>query len=79
MTKKILAAHQQSTNLLNGLPLEKGITGVIVRIRKLGQQELSGASFEPVELKRKISPASDMALYMTVSLYVTTYYKASGT
>lgn len=76
MTKKILAAHQQSTKLLNGLPLEKGIIGVISRIRKLGEKELSGASYEPVELKRKISPAIDMALYTTVSLYVTTYYKS---
>lgn len=29
MTKKILAVHQQSTKILNGLPLEKGITGVL--------------------------------------------------
>lgn len=29
MTKKILAVHQQSTKLLNELPLEKGITGVL--------------------------------------------------
>lgn len=76
MTKKILSAHQQSTKLLSGLPLEKGIVGVISRIRKLGEKELSGATYEPVELKRKISPATDMALYMTVSQYVTTYYKS---
>lgn len=76
MTKKILSAHQQSTKLLSGLPLEKGIIGVISRIRKLGEKELSGATYEPVELKRKISPATDMALYMTVSQYVTTYYKS---
>lgn len=76
MTKKLLSAHQQSTKLLSGLPLEKGIIGVISRIRKLGEKELSGATYEPVELKRKISPATDMALYTTVSLYVTTYYKS---
>lgn len=76
MTKKLLSAHQQSTKLLSGLPLEKGIIGVISRIRKLGEKELSGATYEPVELKRKISPATDMALYMTVSQYVTTYYKS---
>jgi len=76
MTKKILAAHQQSARLLDGLPLGRGIIGVISRIRKLREKELSGISYEPVELKRKIHPASDMALYTTVSLYVTTYYKS---
>lgn len=75
MTKKLLAAHQQSTKLLDGLPLEKGIVDAISRIRKLGEKELFGATYEPVALKRKISPSTDMALYITVSQYVTTYYK----
>lgn len=45
MTKMLLAAHQQSMKLLSDLPLEKGIIGVISRIRKLGEKELSGATY----------------------------------
>lgn len=76
MTKKLFAAHQQSTKLLSGLRLEKWIIGVISRIRRLGEKELSGATYEPVELRRKISPATDMALYLIVSQNVTMYYKS---
>lgn len=73
-TKKILSAHKQSVHLLDGLPLEKGITSVIIKIKTLGEKELSNASFDPKELKQKIDPAQDMALYLAVNSYVTIYF-----
>ena len=58
--KTVLSTHKQSIRLLDDLPLEKGIVGVIKRIRKLGEKELSDASFEPKEVKQKLSPSQDM-------------------
>ncbi len=37
--KTVLSTHKQSIRLLDDLPLEKGIVGVIKRIRKLGEKE----------------------------------------
>jgi len=72
--KTVLSTHKQSIRLLDDLPLEKGIVGVIKRIRKLGEKELSDASFEPKEVKQKLSPSQDMVLYNAVTNYVTTYF-----
>lgn len=47
---------QQSVHLLDDLPLEKGIVGVIRRVKKLGEKEPVGASFDPQEIKQKLSP-----------------------
>ena len=72
--KKILAAHQQNIQLLDDLPLEKGIVGVISKVKKLKEKDLSNASLDPKEIKQKLKPTDDMALYVTVNAYVTTYY-----
>lgn len=72
--KNILSTHKQSVHLLDDLPLEKGIVGVIKKVKKLGEKELSGASLDPKEIKQKLSPTQDMALYIAVNGYVTTYY-----
>ena len=37
--KKILAAHQQNIQLLDDLPLEKGIVGVISKVKKLKERK----------------------------------------
>lgn len=42
--------------------------------QKLGEKELVGASLDPKEIKQKLSPSQDMALYIAVNGYVTTYY-----
>lgn len=72
--KNILSTHKQSVHLLDDLPLEKGIVGVIRKVKKLGEKELVGASLDPKEIKQKLSPSQDMALYIAVNGYVTTYY-----
>lgn len=73
--KAVLSTHKQSIHLLDSLPLEKGIVGVINRIKKLGEKELSDASLDPKEIKQKLSPSQDMALYLAVNSYVTTYFR----
>lgn len=72
--KKILVAHQQSIQLLDDLPLEKGIVGVISKVKNLKEKDLADASLDPKEIKQKLKPADNMALYITVNTYVTTYY-----
>ncbi len=72
--KKMLSAHRQSVHLLDDLPLEKGIIGVIGKISKLGEKELENASLDPKEIKQKLSPARDTAIYILVNGYVTTYF-----
>lgn len=73
--KNLLSTHKQSVHLLDSLPLERGIVGVISRIKKLGEKELSDASLDPKEIKQKLSPSQDMALYLAVNNYVTTYFR----
>ena len=72
--KAVLVAHKQSAHLLDDLPLEKGITGVITRIQKLKETDLAEAALDPKELNKKIDPTKDLTLYLSVNLYVTTYF-----
>ena len=72
--KKILVAHQQSVQLLDDLPLEKGIVGVISKVKNLKGKDLADASLDPKEIKQKLKPSDNMVLYTTVSAYVTAYY-----
>lgn len=72
--KKILVGHNKNIQLLDDLPLEKGIVSVISRIPKLKEKELSAVSFDPKELHQKLRPSENIALYITVKTYVTTYY-----
>lgn len=72
--KKMLIASNQSSLLLEPMPLEKGIVGVIRKIKKLGEKDLLDASLDPKEIRDKIDPAAYFALYRTVKTYVDTYY-----
>jgi hypothetical protein len=72
--KNVLTTHKQSVRLLDDLPLEKGITGVITRIKKLKEKDLIQAALDPKELNKKIDPSQDLALYLSVNNYVTTYF-----
>lgn len=72
--KKILVGHQQNIQLLDGLPLEKGVLGVISKVKNLKEKDLTDASLDPKEIKQKLKPTDDIALYFTVNTYVTTYY-----
>ena len=60
--------------LLDGMPLEKGIVGVISKIKNLHEKDLMDPSLEPKDIRDKISPAKNLVLYHTVKGYVDTYY-----
>ena len=72
--KKLLEAHNQSVSLLEDLPLEKGITGVINKVKKLKEKDLADASLEPKEIKQKLKRADDIVLYNQVNMLATTYF-----
>ena len=72
--KNVLSTHEQSIETLEDLPLEAGITGVVTRIKKLKERDLADAALDPKELTKKIDPATDMAIYLSVRTYVTTYF-----
>lgn len=73
-TKKVLEGHNQNVTLLDDLPLEKGIIGVIKKIKKLKEKDLTEASLEPKEIRQKLNPSDDFALYCQVKFFVTTYF-----
>lgn len=68
--KKALTTYRQSVRLLDDLPFEKGITGIIIRIKKLKEKDLIQAALDPKELGKKIDPAQDLVLYLSVNNYV---------
>lgn len=72
--KKILIARNQSMRLLDGMPLEKEIIGVMSRIKKLKEKDLLDPSLDPKNIRDKLVPDDNLALYNTVKGYVDTYY-----
>ena len=72
--KKLLETRAQNLSLIDALPLEKGIVRAIGKIKKLNEKELADASLDPKEIRQKLRPADNIALYQTVNLYVTTYF-----
>ena len=48
--------------------------GVISKVKNLKEKDLADASLDPKEIKQKLNPADNIALYITVNTYVTTYY-----
>ena len=72
--KKILVLHSQSVSLLDDLPLEKGISGVIGKVAKLKEKDLVNASLDPKEIRQKIDSSENYVLYNTVTNYVSTYF-----
>lgn len=73
--KNVLSTHKKMVYLLDDLPLEKGIVGVIIRIQKLSEKELSNISFDPKEIRQKIDSLKNLHLYLAVKNYVTTYFQ----
>ena len=73
--KSVLSDHQQSVDMLESLNLDNGITNVIKKAAKLGEKDLKDASLDPKEIKQKLSPTEDAALYYTVNGYVTVYFR----
>lgn len=72
--KKILIAHKQSMRLLDGMPLEKEIVGVISKIKKLKEKDLLDPSLDPKDIRDKLAPDDNLVLFNTVKGYVDTYY-----
>ena len=72
--KKMLLAQKNISQLIDSLPLEKGIASVISRIKKLNEKELVDAAFDPKEIREKLDPAEGYVLYKTISDYVSTYF-----
>lgn len=72
--KKMQSSHRKMVQLLDDLPLEKGIAGVIGRIKQLKEKDLTDASLDPKEIKQKIDPDVEYQLFRTVNDYVLTYY-----
>ena len=73
--KNVLSTHKKMVYLLDDLPLEKGIVGVIIRIQKLSEKDLSNISFDPKEIRQKIDSLKNLHLYLAVKNYVTTYFQ----
>ena len=72
--KTALVTHHQSIKLIDDIKLDKGITGVIVRIKKLNMKDLETATMDPKEIKKKVGPEDDVSLYIMVNNYVNTYF-----
>ena len=72
--KKLLLAHHKSVELLDELPLEKGVVGVLKKVKNLKEKDLVAASLDPKEIQQKLKPSDNIALYLTVNNYVTAYY-----
>lgn len=72
--KKILMAHYNSVQLLDELPLEKGVVGVLKKIKNLKEKDLATASLDPKKIQQKLTPTDNMVLYVTINAYVTAYY-----
>lgn len=72
--KKVLETHSHSVTLLDDLPLERGIAGVIGKIKKLKEKDLAEASLEPKEIKQKLNSSDNLILYNQVTYLVMTYF-----
>ena len=72
--KAALITHHQSIKLIDDIRLDAGITGVIVRIKKLNMRDLEKATMDPKEIKKKVVPEDDVSLYIMVNNYVNTYF-----
>lgn len=72
--KKVLEGHNHNVTLLDDLPLERGIVGVIGKIKKLKEKDLVEASLEPKQIKQKLNPSDNFVLYNQVNYLVMTYF-----
>lgn len=72
--KKLLVARKQSARLLDDMPLERGIIGVITKIKRLNEEDFLDPSLDPKDIRSKLDPKENYPLYATVKGYVDTYY-----
>lgn len=72
--KKIIVARNQSMRLLDGMPLEKEIIGVMKKIKKLKEKDLLDPSLDQKDIREKLNPDDNLVLFKTIKDYVDTYY-----
>lgn len=72
--KKLLETHSSAVSMLDNLPLEAGIISVIKKVSKLKEEDLVAASLDPKEIKQKVKPSDDFALYNQVNMFVSMYF-----
>lgn len=73
-SKRSLSIQMESIIELSTIELEKGLTNVITNIRKLKQQDFFDLTMDPQEIKEKINPNKNFALYNQVYMTVMTYF-----
>jgi len=72
--KKLLDGNNYSKTLIDDINLEKGIIGVLHKVKNLKQIELVEASMDPKEIKKKLDPDDNFTLYAQVNFFVSTYF-----
>ena len=72
--KKALSSRMQSMIDLDTIQLEKGLTNVIIQLKKLKETDLFALTMDPKELVEKIDKSTDIHLYLQVNNYVITYF-----
>ena len=72
--KKLLNGNNHSKSLVDEMYFEKGIVGVLQKVKNLKQKDLEEASMDPKEIKQKLNQDADAALYMQVNAMVSTYF-----
>ena len=72
--KRLLIASQQSKKLLDDMPLEEGIIGVVSKIKKIDSIDPDDISLDPKDVSQKLNPSDDFVLYNTVHGFVTSYF-----
>lgn len=72
--KKILSNRVQNVELLDNINLEKGIVGVLKKIKDIKETEVYDSSYDPKKVSQKIDRKQNWILYNTVINYVNSYY-----
>lgn len=72
--KKALSNRMESMIELDAIQLEKGLTNVITKLKKLKEKDFSVLTMDPKEIVEKIDKSKDFHLYFQVNNYVMTYF-----
>lgn len=73
-SKRSLSIQMESMIELSTIELEKGLTNVITKLKKLKEKDFSALTMDPKEIVEKIDKSKDFHLYFHVNNYVMTYF-----
>lgn len=73
-SKRSLSIQMESMIELSTIELEKGLTNVITKLKKLKEKDFSALTMDPKEIVEKIDKSKDFHLYFQVNNYVMTYF-----